>query len=375
MNTNHMRVAAHINLDNIIHNLTVMHDHIGGETDIVAVIKTNGYGHGAVAIAKRLEEVDFIHGYAVATIEEGIELRDNNCNKPILILGYVFHEDYGRLVKYNIMPSIFTYEDAYELNEAAKKQNTSVKIHIKLDTGMHRIGFLCEDNSVDDICRINQLSNIELDGIFTHFSKADETDKVPTHDAYNRFANMITKLEDKGVSATYVHCGNSAAIIDFPEYKCSLMRAGITTYGLWPSNEVTKDLDLRPALSLISHVSYVKTIAKGEPISYGGTYITSRESTIATVPVGYGDGYPRSLSNNGYVLINGFKAPITGRVCMDQFMVDVTDVPDVKQGTKVTLIGCDGNNTITAEELGDLSGRFNYELVCDINSRVPRVFS
>lgn len=374
MNTKHMRVCAHISLENIVHNLNEMHKHIGGETNIIAVIKTDGYGHGAVPIAKRLESVDFVHGYAVAVVEEGIELRENGCKKPILILGYVFKEDYEDVIKYDLMPAVFTYEDALALNETAKTFNKAINVHIKIDTGMHRIGFLCDDQAVDDIEKINSLELINIDGMFTHFSKADEADKEPTRAAYTRFIDMVNKCRQRGVEPRHIHCGNSAAIIDFTEYKCDFMRAGITTYGLWPSDEVSHDIDLKPALSLISHVSHVKVLEKGEPISYGGTFVTDKRTVVATVPVGYGDGYPRSLSNKGYVLIKGQKAKILGRVCMDQLMVDVTDITDVRPREKVTLIGSDGEERITAEFLGDLSGRFNYELVCDINQRVARIY-
>lgn len=369
-----MRVTAYVNLDNLKDNMRTMYEHIGCQAKLMAIIKANGYGHGSYEVANALEGEDYVWGYAAATVEESIELIEQGIRKPIIILGYVFESDIESLVDYSIRPAVITYEQAKQLSDVAVAKNKTLPIHIKIDTGMHRIGFDLSDESVDIITAISKLPGLELEGMFAHFAKSDEKDKTFTRLQFDRFMSMKQRLEKKGVTFEYYHCGNSAAILDLPEYHLDLMRAGITMYGLMPSDEVDKSIDLKPVMSIVSHVAFVKKLPKGEPIGYGGSYITDRDSVIATIPVGYGDGYPRSLSNKGYVLINGKKAPITGRVCMDQFMVDVTDLDEVKVGDKVTLVGCDGSETITFEQLGELSGRFNYEFVCDLNLRVHREY-
>lgn len=372
--THNMRVTAYINLDNLKDNMRTMYEHIGCQAKLMAIIKANGYGHGSYEVANALENEEYVWGYAAATVEESIELIEQGIRKPIIILGYVFEPDMESLVDYSIRPAVITYEQAKQLSDIAVAKNKLLPIHIKLDTGMHRIGFDLSDESVETITAISKLPGLKMEGMFAHFAKSDERDKTFTRLQYDRFISMKERLKDNGVNFEYYHCGNSAAILDLPEYHLDLMRAGITMYGLMPSDEVDKSLNLKPVMSIVSHVAFVKKLSKGEPIGYGGSYITDRDSIIATIPVGYGDGYPRSLSNKGYVLINGKKAPITGRVCMDQFMVDVTDIGPVKVGDKVTLVGCDGSETITFEQLGDLSGRFNYEFVCDLNLRVHREY-
>ena len=371
----HSRVCANINLDAILYNLESMHKKIAKDTKIVAVIKTDGYGHGALEIAKELETIDYVYGYAVATVEEGLILRRNGIKKPILILGYVFPEHYEEVIRAEIDPTVFTMEMAKELSDAAEVAGKKCRIHFAVDTGMSRIGYQVTEESADEMAQIAKLPHIIVEGIFTHFSKADELDKTFTYEQINLFKQMIQMLEERGVSIPFKHCSNSAGIVEVPEANMDLVRAGITLYGLWPSEEVDRtQIDIKPALSLKSHVAYVKKLDAGRMISYGGTYTTSRESIIATIPVGYGDGYCRGLSNKGRVLIHGQSAPICGRVCMDQFMVDVTEIPEVKIGDEVTLIGTDGAETITMEEVGNVSGRFNYEFVCDLGKRIPRAF-
>ena len=371
---NHKRVCAVINLDNIKHNIRVLKEHIGNDTPIMAVIKANGYGHGSIEVASALEAIDYIYGFAVATIEEAVAIRALGIKKPILILGFVFEDDYEKIVRYDIRPCVVSLDMARKLSACASLQNKTVKIHIKIDTGMHRIGFECNEASIEEIKEIADLPNIRLEGMFTHFSKAYEENKDFTKVQFDAFNSMKDRLIENNIRFDVYHCANSAAILDLKEYKLDLVRSGITTYGLWPSEFVDKSLDLRPAMSLYSHVSFVKNLKKGQPISYGGTYITHRDSVIATVPVGYADGYARSLSNKGYVIIHGKKAPIVGRICMDQFMIDVSDIPDTKLGDEVVLIGKMGDESITMEELGELSGRFNYEFVCDLGERIPRVY-
>lgn len=369
-----MRVRAVINTDNALYNMESMHSNISPDTKMIGVIKTDGYGHGSVAIAHKIEKLDYLYGFAVATCEEAVKLREAGVSKPVLILGFTFPESYEDIVKYDIRPAVFKYDMAKALSDEAVKQDKNVYFHIKTDTGMGRIGYEPSEEALLEVERIKQLPNVVMEGIFTHFAKADMTDKEPTKKQISLFHGFVDDLAERGVEFEYVHCSNSAGIIRFPEANDDIVRAGITLYGLWPSDETERDvIDLKPVMSLKSHIAYIKTVGAGKQISYGGTYEATENRRIATIPVGYGDGYPRSLSNKGYVLIRGQKAYITGRVCMDQFMVDVTDIKGVSEFDEVTLIGKDGSEEITMEYLGDISGRFNYELACDIGSRVPRV--
>lgn len=369
------RVYARIDLDAIASNLEHMKRNLNPSTKIIAVIKADGYGHGAVQIAQMLESVAYIWGYAVATLDEAIVLRTEGIQKPILVLGCVFPEQYMEMLRYDIRMNVYTEEMAEAISQMAQREGMTAYIHIKLDTGMTRLGFDVNPESVDAITRIAGMNNVCMEGVFTHFSKADETDKGFTHKQIKDFVWMVEKLKENHVTFQYEHCSNSAAIIDVPDANFDLVRAGIATYGLYPSEDVCKEsISLEPALTLKSHVAFVKEIKAGTPISYGGTYVAEKDMKIATIPVGYADGYPRNLSNVGYVLIRGQKAPIVGRVCMDQFMVDVTDIDGVGFGEDVTLIGKDGNKTITVEQLSELSGRFNYEFVCNLGKRIPRVF-
>lgn len=370
------RVCAHIDLDAVLFNAQSIHNAIAPDSQIMAVIKTDGYGHGAVEIARELEHLDYIYGYGVATVEEGIILRKKGMRKPILILGYVFREHYYDVVKYDIAPAVFTIDMARDLSKAAIIADKSCKIHFAVDTGMGRIGYQVSEESAAEMEQISQLPNIIVEGIFTHFARADEPDAVAvTTKQIQLFNRMIQMLEQRGVAIPLKHCSNSAGIVSFSEANMDLVRAGVILYGMWPSAGVNHgQIPLKPAMTLLSHVAYVKTLPAGCPISYGGTYVTEKETTIATIPVGYGDGYSRGLSNKGYVLIHGKKAPIIGKVCMDQFMADVSEIPDVAVGDKVTLIGKDGDLELTLEEIGELSGRFHYEFACNLGKRIPRVF-
>ena len=369
------RVYARIDLDAIAYNMKQMKQRLNPNTKIMAVIKADGYGHGAVPIAQMLEKVDYIWGFAVATLDEAVVLKNENIQKPVLVLGCVFPDQYLEMLKHDIRMNVYTEEMARAISKMAEKENLTAYMHIKLDTGMARLGFDMSDKSVAEITNIAAMNNVCMEGVFTHFAKADEIDKTFTKKQMRDFAQMCKKLEMHGVKFQYEHCANSAAIVDIPEADFDLVRAGISTYGLYPSDEVNKgNVILKPALSLKSHVAFVKDIQKGTPISYGGTFVSNKEMTVATIPVGYADGYPRNLSNIGSVLIRGQRAPILGRVCMDQFIVDVTHIRDVAFGDKVTLIGQDGDECITVEDLGDLSGRFNYEFICDLGKRIPRVY-
>lgn len=369
------RAYARIDLDAVAYNMEQMKQSLEPQTKMMAVIKADGYGHGAVPIAEMLETKDYLWGFAVATLDEAVVLRTEGIKKPILVLGCVFPDQYLEMLKHDIRMNIYTEEMAEAISRMAAGEGLCAHMHIKLDTGMGRLGFDMSDSSVEAITRISQLPSVEMEGIFTHFAKADETDKTFTEKQLRDFSEMTERLAENGVRFAYEHCANSAAIIDIKEANFDLVRAGISTYGLYPSEEVNKEnVKLKPAMALKSHVAFVKEIHEGTPISYGGTFVSEKKMRIATIPVGYADGYPRSLSNKGWVLIRGKKAPIVGRICMDQFMVDVTDIDGVSFGDTVTLIGRDGNETITVEELGELSGRFNYEFVCDLGKRIPRVY-
>ena len=369
------RVYAKIDLDAIAYNMEQMKQNIRPETKVMAVIKADGYGHGAVQIAEMMERWNYIWGFAVATLDEAVVLRTEGIQKPILVLGCVFPDQYMEMLKHEIRMNIYTEEMAESISRMAAREGKTAYMHIKLDTGMSRLGFGINEQSAETIKRISKMPNVNMEGIFTHFTKADEKDKSFTKKQIQEFVWMTERLKEKNVRFTYEHCSNSAGIIDVPEANFDIVRAGISTYGLYPSEEVDKtNVKLKPALALKSHVAFVKEIERGTPVSYGGTFVAKEKMKIATIPVGYADGYPRSLSNKGYVLIRGKKAPILGRVCMDQFMVDVTDIPEARELDQVTLLGRDQKDCITMEELGDLSGRFNYEFACCISKRVPRVY-
>lgn len=370
-----MRVRAEIDLSAVRYNLEQMRKIVPEEADFFAVIKTDGYGHGAAEIAGEIESLPYVYGFCVATAEEGASLRESGITKPILILGYTFPESYETILSFSLMPTVFTRESAAGLSSAAVRSGKTLPFHLAIDTGMSRIGLQVTEEGADEGAEIARFPNLRIEGIFTHFARADEQDKSSTHAQIREFQRMLTLLSKRGISAPLRHCANSAAIMELPEASFDLVRAGITLYGLLPSAEVDASrLPMRPVMSLTSHVSHVKELTEGREVSYGGTYVVKGKRRVATVPVGYGDGYPRSLSGRGYVLIHGEIAPILGRVCMDQFMVDVTDIPGVTVGDEVRLLGKQGDRSITMEQLGELSERFNYELACDIGKRVPRIF-
>lgn len=371
------RVWAQIDLDAVESNAINLKANLPEHTKIMAVIKTDGYGHGSVPIAKRLESLDFVFGFGVATSEEAHSLRCAGIKKPILILGYSFPYSYERIVREEIRPAVFRADSIELLREAAKKEGKPVKVHIKVDTGMSRVGITPDREGLSFVRSLTGLREIEIEGIFTHFARADELDKTSAleqFDTFERFLHMIKK--ELSLEIPVKHCANSAGIMELPRTGMDVARAGIALYGLMPSDEVRRGIvPLKPAMSLYSHIVYIKTIHEGQSVSYGGTFTAQRDMRVATIPVGYGDGYPRSLSGRGYVLIRGKKAPVLGRICMDQFMVDVSHIPQAKEDDRVVLIGVDGGERITAEELGALSGRFHYELICDLGKRIPRVYT
>ena len=368
----YFRGYATVDLDMIHKNVEIMKERLNGNTGIVAVIKTDGYGHGAVPIAKDLD--DICYGYAVATAYEGHNLRRHGIDKPIFILGYTQECTYDMVIEEDMLPPVFTLDMAKVMSQHAVNLNKVLKINIAVDTGMSRIGYIPSNEAAEEIVEISKLPNIKIESIFTHFAKADYKDKSFADKQFEEFLNFVNLVEEKGVKIPIHQCANSAAMMEMKKTSLSLSRAGISMYGLYPSDEMDKDnMKLYPAMAIYSHVVYVKNIEKGRGISYGQTYIAKDDMKIATIPLGYGDGYPRNLSNKGYVLINGKRTNIVGRVCMDQFMVDVTGM-DVKVGDLVTLAGTDGSEEIKIDDLAELAGTFNYEFVCDLGKRVPRVY-
>ena len=369
------RIQADIDLDAFRFNLDSIKKNINENTQIITVLKADGYGHGAVPLAKEAEKEERVWGIAVATVEEALELRRGGIKKPLLILGYTYQEDYDLIAAEELRPTVFKLSMAQELSRAALRKNKTVKIHIKIDTGMSRIGYRDLEKSVPEILEISRLPGLEIEGLFTHFARADEKETTPAYQQLEKYQAFQKALKEAGLKIPLCHCSNSAGIIRMPEANMDAVRAGIILYGLYPSEEVEKEpVPLKPLMTLKSHIAYIKTLEPGVQISYGGTYTTQKETRVATIPVGYADGYARSLSNKGWVLIRGKKAPILGRVCMDQFMVDVTDIPEARELDEVMLLGKRQDQQITMEELGELSGRFNYEFACCISKRVPRIY-
>ena len=365
------RIRARIDLDAIEYNIEKMKENLPEDTKLIVVAKADCYGHGALQTTSLLSLKEYVWGFAVATLDEAIVLRRGGITKPILVLGCIFPEQWVDALENNIRITVYTKV----LSDLAVKIGRKAYVHVKLDTGMGRIGFTPGKEGADKIEEISKLPNIVMEGLYTHFSKADEGDKSYTMKQMEAYTWMKEELAGRGITFSYYHCCNSAGIIDLKGAGQNLSRAGISTYGMYPSEEVHKEnVDLKPALELISHVAFVKWVDEGEMISYGGTYVTKRRTKIATIPVGYGDGYPRSLSNKGYMLIHGKKAPIIGRVCMDQCMVDVTEIEDVKFGDEVVLVGRDGDEYLSVETLSRLSDRFNYEFVCLMGKRIPREY-
>ncbi|MEE1228532.1 MAG: alanine racemase [Lachnospiraceae bacterium] len=342
-----------------------------GDVKVAAVVKADGYGHGAVPIANYVK--DLIDYFAVATVEEGVELREGGIELPIMTLGYVSPKQYDLNLKYDIEQTIYSLETAEEMSRQAVEAGKTAKIHIALDTGMTRIGISPDEKGLQLVKKIAALPGIKIQGLFTHLSCADMSDQTYTYGQMDRYDHFVELLDGAGIEIPVKHLCNSAGIMEFDHHRYNMVRAGIILYGLYPSDEVHyENLPMCPALSWKAHVVNIMHPEMNRGISYGATYVTDHPCTIATVSIGYADGYPRSLSNKGWVLIHGKKAPIVGRVCMDQTMVDITDIPDVKIEDTVTLIGSDGDARISVEDMADLAGSFNYEFICDISKRVPR---
>lgn len=367
------RVYAKIHLDRIEANMKAMQANLVLGTKIFGVVKADAYGHGAVPVAKTIDP--YVYAYAVATAEEAFQLRRHGITKDILVLGVVPQGLYKEIIRQDICTAIFQLERAKQISELALSMGMKARIHIAVDTGMSRIGFIPTEASADIVKAISTLSGIEISGMFTHFARADEFDKTCTDEQLQRFREFGLMLKERKVEIPITHCSNSAGIVDLPEANMDAVRAGITIYGLYPSDEVKKEaVKIWPAMELKSSITYIKEIEAGCAVSYGGTFVAEKNMTVGTVGIGYADGYPRNASGKGHVLVCGKKVPILGRVCMDQLMIDLTEVPEAREGAEVTLLGRDGEMEITMEELAESCGGFHYEIPCLIGKRVPRVF-
>jgi len=383
METSYYRVYAKINLDAIKNNVMAIRHHIesknesGQKIKVMAVIKADGYGHGAIPIGRELEKlgIDYI---AVAIYQEGVRLRKEGIKLPILVLGNTPMEAYSQLIDYNLSQTVYSLHMGKELEAVGRRLGKRIKIHLKIDTGMGRIGIRAVNKSAEEVVQcVNELYNLEyleLEGIFTHFSKADETEKDYTNMQIQLFNNIVKALDKAGILPEIVHAANSAALIDYPLAYYNTVRAGIALYGLYPSSEVDHSILLKPSLSIVSRVVFVKEVEKGELLSYGGIYCTDKPSIIATIPVGYADGYSRALSNKGHVVIHGQYAPVVGRVCMDQLLVDVTHIKNVKENDEVYLIGGTDEAYVSVDDIARHMQTINYEVICLIGKRVPRVY-
>lgn len=373
------RFWAEIDMDAVKHNFLCIRSCIDKEKKLCCVVKANAYGHGAIQLSMLYEELgaDFL---AVSNIEEAIQLRKGGIALPILILGYTPTECAKYLVEYKIAQAVYSYEYAKSLNEnlLALGKDIRLPIHIKLDSGMGRIGFSCKDSiGLNEVEAVAKMESFVLEGVFTHFAIADGGDagEEYTKEQYRRFTSFIDALSQKGITFKIKHCSNSAGIIDFSEYALDGARAGIVLYGYAPSNDMRKNLPLKPVMSLKTVVSHVKDIEAGDSVSYGCTFVADKKMRIATVPVGYADGYLRANGKNGgYMLVRGKRANIVGRVCMDQLMLDVTDIDGVCMGDVVTVIGRDGDEQIGADTIANLNGTIPYEILCDVAMRVPRFY-
>lgn len=374
------RTWAEISLDAIEHNFKAIRAKVTDKAKICCVIKADGYGHGAVELSRIYEELgaDF---FAVSNIDEGIEIRESGSELPILILGYTPVSEAERLSQYNISQAVISLEYAKALSQACVNAGCSCKIHIKADTGMSRIGFMCQEfprdnNSIQEIYQACKLPRLEAEGLFTHFCVSDEADEGRsfTNRQFENFTYVRDELKKLGQEIPICHCSNSGAIEDYDMTYCDMVRAGIILYGLAPSPKLAGKLDLKPAMTLKTSVAYVKTLRKGADISYGRTFTAEKDMKIATVPIGYADGFIRQNAPNGYMLVNGRKAKIVGRICMDQTMLDVTDIEDVKSGDEVVVFGCGENGEPTADTLAENTNTINYEVICLVGKRVPRIY-
>lgn len=363
-----------IDLDNLAFNIRNIRKLLNHNTMIMAVVKANAYGHGAISASKTFLE-NGANMLAVSMYQEGMELRRANIDAPILVFNYVPHYEYERIIKDDLTLSIYNYKDALALSNMGKKMNRKVKIHIKIDTGMGRIGFLPDEESIQEVIRISNLPYINLEGIYSHLASADEKDKKSTKEQYNRFNWFIKNLEDNNIDIPIKHISNSAGIIDHPEYNLDMVRPGIILYGYHPSDDVDKSrISLKPAMTFKTNIAHIKEWPESTGIGYNQEFITNKESLIATLPVGYADGYYRLLTGKGKVYINGDKASVVGKICMDQMMIDVTDIKDVKREDEVILFGYKDDRHPRIKNISKLLGTTFYEVISIISRRVPRIY-
>ncbi len=365
------RGVAEIDLNAIKKNTLYLTSLLPEGAEGVAVIKADAYGHGAKEVCRTL--CDTVAAFAVATPEEAHEILDIAGGKDVYILGYVRHDEFAFCADRGVIPAIFSYEDALACSDAARKIGKEIRINIKVDTGMGRIGFSADESSADIVAKIASLPFVSVYGLFTHLATSDCEDKSEAVAQTERFKSFAALCADRGVSFEKVHCANSAAVIDLPEAVGDQYRMGISMYGYAPSNEVKTLEKLTPAMTFKSHTVFVKKIKKGDAVGYGRTFIAEKDTEIATVPIGYADGYPRALSNKGRVIVNGHYANIVGRICMDMFMIDVTGM-NVSVGDEVILIGSDGKLTVDADEIAELTGTISYEILCGVGKRIPRKY-
>lgn len=359
---------AEINLNNIKHNFHSLKNTLKSDTKVCCVVKADAYGHGAVEVAKMLqqEKADY---FSVARFEEAVELRNNNIHTPILCMGYISESDIEEAINRYIGITVYSYEMAKIINQKAGKLGKKASIHIKIDTGMSRLGFLTDDNSINDILKLKELINLNIDGIYTHFATADETDKKETYLQLERYKNVIDALEKANIDIQFKHVSNTAAIIDLKELGFNMVRLGIGLYGHYPSDEVSKEVELKPAMKLKTIITNIKTVAPGTKVSYGYTYEFKEASTLATLAIGYADGFDRT-QNNPKVMINGVLCDVVGRICMDQCMVKIPEGLNVNIEDEVLIMGAEVG--VTAEDLASRRGTINYEVLCSVSRRVTR---
>ncbi|MCI9272920.1 MAG: alanine racemase [Clostridiales bacterium] len=380
MNSFLKRTWAEIDLNAIAHNYRAIRQSVPLHSKMMCVIKADAYGHGAQWIAKEYERLG-ADWFAVSNFAEALQLRNAGVTTPILILGYTPVEMAKELSEYHISQAVFSEDYAKHLSYHAQKSGVTVRIHIKLDTGMTRIGLMCQDDiqcaqAVDAAERIAKMDSFVPEGIFTHFAVADEAEdgEAYTLTQFHCFNQAVEELERRGLHIPLRHCSNSGACLDYPQMSLDMVRCGIILYGLMPSSKIRNQIDLHPAMQLKSIVSLLKTVESGAAVSYGRTYHTKDAAQIATVPIGYADGYSRNLSDRAQMLVHGRRAPIVGRICMDQLMLDVSSIKGVREGDIVTVFGTDHGSTISVEELSSLCGTINYETICLIGKRVPRIY-
>lgn len=366
-------VWAEINLSNLDYNIKQIKEKVGGR-EIIGVVKADAYGHGAAAVSRVLLE-NGVKILAVATLQEAISLRESGFTCPIVMLGITPELYADILPEYEITPVTSSYENALAISEAAKAAGKIIEAFIAVDTGMGRIGFLPDDTCLEDFKKINLLSHLKIKGLFSHFATADERDKTYSEQQLARYNSMYERLVSADISIPLKTFANSAAIMEIPAAHFDMVRPGIILYGCYPSGEVDKSqLSIKPVMSVKANILHLKRVQPGFSVSYGRKFTAERESLIATLALGYADGYPRFLSGKGRVIVNGVYAPVAGNICMDQCMVDVTDVPGVKLGDEAVIMGSQGALTISADEIGEKTGTINYEIVCAFGQRLPKIY-